>query len=1002
MVTFSLPGDDVVETTHATPRSRAPLPFAKRANSASSPYNTAPKRLGTPGSASRKTLWTRDDVPTSSLNRSFAGASNLFATSTISDSPPAARSFSPSLSQTPAHKVFAPGATPEPSRVQREKTAQPTSRGIVNKTMEKDLFTMRIEEPPKELSGDALIKKIPDGWDPRGSIYADQFLQDSCPSEYDDEQRRQWFCVLDLRRLKYSANELFARKGWKLNIMNFAKEYEKSRSIILLHYGLYEFRNVKPSKELVKKWRREHGLPPLEDDEPSATPSKPISSKKKRKASEDVSDEPQTANKSKRRATEKDDVQQTSATVPDALPAPTATATPSLSTNKRKASNEDDAESQPSKKPSSARTLFENAAKKASTPPSSAPPKASANMFAPKPANSLMQSVLKNNAKTDAAQQSSGGSNIFGHLSDSSAKNSGQEADAESSTDSESDGEEANDEPPVKRAVLDTTETSSNVGTRESTPGRSLFDRISKADNGEPVRAETPAAPTDPKDQTWNPSTTPIKFAPAPTSSTPLFGNAGSSSASSLFAQKGTATSSNLFGAPKQDKPAEEDTKAAEGANKEAGESDKENDSNGPNQQKALPEPKQQPAFGGSLFQPKPTEAPKEAETVKAAPSNLFGAPKPAESSTEKPNLFGAVSKPTDATPGATPVMKSSTLFGQKPAEPEKPAPEPQKPLFGAPPTSEKKENGSAGFNFGSKPADTSSNIFGNGAASTASTASKPLFGASAPAEQNNGATTSAAPIFSFGKPAESKPNGTSQPASNLFGAPKSPPASKGTSGMFDGSPMKQDDKSPAKPAFGANNNGAATFSFGQSSNAAPAFGANSSQTTTSSNTGGNLFGGASSTPAPSGGNGFNFQFGGNSSSGTSFNNPFSSGDQSSNQGGSGSGFNFGGTGTTAPSTGGTAFQFGGVSSGNSTPTGGIFGGGQATTNGPPVFGAGSNSGSSTGTGFTFGGGQSQQPLQPTQGNNGPAFLAPPPPSSTGTSKSPFPGRKIAPLKRRV
>lgn len=955
---------------------------------------------------------TRDDVPTSSLNRSFSGASNLFATSTISNSPPTARSFSPSLSQTPSHKLFAPGATPEPSRVQREKTAQPTPRGMVNRTMDKDPFTMRIEEPPKELSGDALIKRIPDGWDPRGSIYADQFLQDSCPPEYDDEQRRQWFCVLDLRRLKYSANELFARKGWKLNIMNFAKEYEKSRSIILLHYGLYEFRNVKPSKELVRKWRREHGLPPLEDDEPAATPSKPLASKKKRKASEDASDETQVTNKTKRRATDKDDVQEATATIPDALPAPSAVTTPSFGKNKRKASDDSDPESQPNKKPSSARTLFENAAKKATTTPSSAPPKASANVFAQKPTNSLMQSVLKNNAKTDAAQQASSASNIFGHLSDSSAKNSGQEADAESSTDSES--EDSPDEPaeerPAKRAAPDTIGTSSNAGTRESTPGRSLFDRVSTGDNGEPARAETLSTSAAPKDQTWNPSTTPLKFAPsAPstsTASTGLFGSASNGSTSNLFAPK-TAAPSNPFGAPAQEKPVEKEKKPAEGVAKDDGESDKENDSNTSNtQQNALPDPN--PTFGGSLFQPKPAESEtaKEAEPVKAAatnifgglkpsePSNLFGAakptetsnmfgvPKPADSASEKPNLFGAASKPADGGSSTTPsVMKSSTLFGQKPAEPEKPAAEPQKPLFGAPAATDKKDETTTPSLFGAKSAETSSNIFGNGAGSTAS---KPLFGASTPAEEGSKATTPAAPIFSFGKPTESQANGASQPAGNIFGAPKSPPATKGPNGMFDGSPMKQDDKSPAKPAFGANNSGNSTFSFGQSSATTPAFGANPSQPAAGSNSGGNIFGGANTTSAAGGSGGFNFNFGGGSSSAGA--NPFSGAEQSSNKANSAPSFSFGagGANTSAPSTG-SPFQFGG-GSGNSTPTGGIFGAGQANGNGTgaPSFGAGPSNPSS-GSGFTFGAGQSQ-PLQPSQGNNGPSFLAPPAASSTGTN----------------
>ncbi|CRK35852.1 hypothetical protein BN1708_019839, partial [Verticillium longisporum] len=111
---------------------------------------------------------------------------------------------------------------------------------------------------PPELSGEALAKKVPSHLDSKGTVYADQFLQEYVPREYDDLQRRQLFCILDLRRLKHSANEVFAKKDWKLNIMNFAKEFEKSRSLIMLRYGLYEFKNVKPSGDVLRKWRAAH------------------------------------------------------------------------------------------------------------------------------------------------------------------------------------------------------------------------------------------------------------------------------------------------------------------------------------------------------------------------------------------------------------------------------------------------------------------------------------------------------------------------------------------------------------------------------------------------------------------------------------------------------------------------------------------------------------------------------------------------------------------------
>ena len=1033
MVTFSIPGDhEAAEPSNATPRSRPGLAFSRRSN-VSSPYHTAPKRLGTPqGSSARKTLITRDGVPSSSLNRSFSAQNSIFNSSHI-DRSPQTTPFSPSLSHTPMKKVFAPGATPEPSRVQRESVAHATPRGVAARAKEKDLFPMRIEEPSKELTGEALAKKVPKEWDPKGSIYADQFLGHLCPPDLDDEQRRQYFCVLDLRRLKFAADEIFCKKGWKLNVLNFAKEFEKSRSIILLHYGLYEFQNVKPSKELIKKWRREHGLPALEDDEAEATPSKPTSTKKKRKASDDVDEDTRSSfGKSKRVATEKND----EATAAPVFASASA-ATPGQGKNKRKASVSDDTEGQPNKvqkAPSSARSLFEKAANKTSTTPSATPAKP--NPFAPKPtSNSLMQSVLKNNAKTDAAQQPAANGNIFGHLSDnSSAKNSSPEADAESDTESEPDEspEEAqSDEPKAKRPAsfgAAQTGASSDAGTRESTPSRSLFDRVTKDGEGQPVRAETPVESSSaPKDQTWNPGTTPIKFAPsggaAPAGGS-LFNNSGTGP---LFAPKPTTTtSSTLFGAPKQDKPAEIEpsSKDAESSGKDGDESDKENGSNGPSQ--TAPESKStapQPAFG-SLFQPKPASADssKENESAQAAPTpNLFGglsAAKPAAPTTS--NLFGAASKPAENSSNDAPVMQSSTLFGAKAAEPQKALP--------APGASTDASSAPTSSLFGGKPPSTGSNLFGN---SSASAPSKPLFGnvgssGEAKKDSTTTAPASSTPTFSFGGQSigGSKPVDAAQTASKpLFGAPKSPPAAAGTNSMFDGSPMKQDDKSPAKPLFGAASNATSVpstsqFSFGGNTQNAPPsnlFGASSSNPpANSSGSSSNIFGGAASTPAPAptpapaggsgAGGGFNFNFGagGGASNGTGFNNPFSGGDNKAENA-----FNFGAN-SSAPSAGGP-FQFGG-NSGASTPGGGAFGANQTSTNGAPApaFGAGTPAPASGPT-FSFGAGSSQPQTNSApifggnQGSTGPSFLQPPSGgASTGTSKSPFPGRKILPLKRRV
>lgn len=1043
MVTFALPGDDGAEPTNATPRSRPPLPFSQRGIGAS-PYGSFNKRAGTPHT--RKTLFTREDAPSGSLNRSFTGARNLFQASNISDSPPAASLFSPNIPSSTPKRVFAPGATPEPSRTLRESTAQPTPRGVAARARDKDLFPIRISSPPRELTGEALAKKVPKDWDQKASIYADQYLADLCPPEFDEEQRRQFFCILDLRRLKYAADEIFMKKGWKLNVSNFAKEFEKSRSIIMLRYGLYEFQNVKPSKEVLKRWRREHGLPDPEDEEDVApTPSKASAKKKKRKAVDDDVASTPAANKNKRRATEVE----SSETPAPAVPAP-ATA----GKNKRKASLSEEAETQPAKiqKPvSGARSMFEAAANKAAankaaaTPSSATPVKINAFGSSKPTNNNLFRSVLT--AKAEAAQAASNDGNPFAYLSDnSSAKNSGVEADADS--ESESDSEEVveveqNEEPSAKRPAVASvveTGTSSDAGTRESTPGRSLFDRVTKDSEGQPVRAATPVeTPAAPKDQTWNAGTTPIKFAPSTSTSqaSSLFSASASASApaSSIFAPKSTAAS-NMFGSTKQDTPAEKESSPEKTADtdKDGGESDKENDSQG--SKKVASEsktPDTQPAFGSSLFGQKPsstttTDAAKEPEAAKPAPPSLFGS-----SATKPPagasSIFAPAGKPTDtASSLAPPVMSSSTLFGAKPAEPVKepekaaPSSEPKPSLF--PNAGSTANSTSSSSLFGAKPAaPTSANLFGN---NSSTTPAKSLFGnassANAEESKDTSSTTStttapaAAPsLFSFGGTSGEglKTNGATEPAAKrMFGAPKSPPASAGGNSMFNGSPMKQDDKSPAKPLFSLDNKNTgssapAGFSFGNASQApAPGglFGNASQPAANTPNSGGFSFGsgaGSSNPPAPASSapasGGFNFNFGG--SSNNSFSNPFSAGTSTTQD-------------AAAPSAApGGMFSFGGSSApatGTSTPF--QFGNGPSNANGTPAFGAASST-PANGPSFSFGG-ASAQPQQNAgtmfgnnqQSNAAPAFNLQPPSGgpSTGTSKSPFPGRKILPLKRRV
>ncbi|KAJ6440511.1 nucleoporin nsp1 [Purpureocillium lavendulum] len=1011
MVTFALPGDDhVTNGASGTPKARPPLPFAKR-NFTASPFSgSSAKRNGTPhSSSSRKLLITRDEVPSSGLNNSsIAAARNIFRSSTFSDSPPATL-FSPKLPQSTMKRVFAPGATPEPSRVYRESTVKATPRGMASKATDKELFPMRISSPPPELTGEALTQKVPKDWNAKGSIYADQFLAHLCPANFDDEQRRQFFCVLDLRRLKYAANEIFSKKDWKLNVINFAKEFEKSRSIILLRYGLYEFQNVKPSKEVLKKWRREHGLPEPEEEEVEPTPSKLAS--KKRKADNDLSKQSDVAEEStakgKRRAIVRDEEEE-----------PVAV-TPAPSKGKRKASV---SEEQPAKlqkaTPSSAKSLFEKIANKPATPAPAPESVANAkpNPFtANKPAsNNLARSVFTN--LKPPAQAASSGGNIFGYLSDaSSAKNSGVEADAESESETGSDEGESpeagqSDEPSVAASGVGETGSqagsnlfgkkaaptsgfamgaSSDAGTRESTPGRSLFERISKDSDGQPLRADERAEPASaPVDQTWNPSTTPIKFAPA-TQKTSLFSGTSAPASSSIFAPKGTATS-NMFGASKQDTPSTKESSvglSADEGGKDGGESDKENESQPA--KKAMFEPKAptpgaQPNFGSSLFQQKPTtgDASKEAEAPKQAPG-LFSATPKADSQAQTPvtgNLFGTLNKPAEANAAAS-ATQSTTLFGAKPADSEKPA-EPAEapkstPLFGGQSAASPfGGSGAAGSLFGAKPATTP----GSGPGSGASTPSAPLFGSAsatfggistAPAKTDSAPAApapAAQPTFAFGSSAEKPAAGASDTAPKpLFGGTKSPPAATSANGMFDGSPMKQDEPSPAKKSFtGGSNTGSSTptfnFGVGQPTSSAPsanAFGATSAPAANTASGPVNLFGGAGSASNAASGN-FNFAFGA-TSSGTSFNNPFAGNSNTGAGTPGGTSFTFGAASSGPASGTSSPFQFGAAAPTSTTPAasgGSLFGASQPANSAAPVFGATSSSGS--GPSFNFSGAPSQ------------------------------------------
>ncbi|PFH56335.1 hypothetical protein XA68_16709 [Ophiocordyceps unilateralis] len=954
MVTFSLPADDyVADATNGTPKSRSQLPFAKRSLASSSSFGGgSARRNGTPYAAPARRIFgnQRDEMSSVGLSSSsIATARNIFRASTFSDSPPST-SFSPSLPQNTMKRVFAPGATPESSRTFRHATAQATPRGMAAKAVDKELFPLRIASPPAELTGEALTQKIPKEWNSKGSIYADQFLSHLCPAELDEEQRRQFFCILDLRRLKYAANEIFCRKDWKLNAINFAKEFEKSRSIILLRYGLYEFQNVKPSDDVLKKWRREHGLAEPDDEAIDATPSRVVSSKK-RKASDDFIKDSTvpvaSAPMGKRRAIEE-----------VAEPEPAA-ATPGPSNNKRKASVSGEPPAKLPKSASlSARALFEKVANKETTAPG--------NLFsAPKPSSSNLARSVLTGATAQGGSDSQAGSNIFSYLSDaSSAKNSGVEADAES--ESESGSEEAARPGHNDKSDLDAggegeagsqtglgnnpfTSLNNNAapgsssipGTRESTPGRSLFQRITKGSDGHPVRAEDEAdksqttadKPAAPLDQTWNPNTTPIKFAPTTTTTTQsssLFGSTASAPASNIFAPKTTTASAN-FGqyVPPAKEPLAGASADQAGGGNDGGESDKENESK--RSKKSI----------------------SDAKLAAAQPPNLFGAKSAAQD------------KPVDAEP-----PKTTSLFGSQAAPPP----------FGS-------TSGTTSSLFAaSKPDTTPSNPF----ATVPSAVPTSLFGApstqgakadAAPAATDNSASQPTK--FSFGaasstgdaksgpeaisKAGEAKSGPATASTTTTSGGPKSPSGTAVGNSLFDGSPMKQDDPSPAKNPFGGGTGAAvpsSLFSFGvkpqaatdSAPGAAGAFGKPSGPAANDSAAAGTVSFGAGTSSTPSTG-GFNFNFGGGATSGSSFTNPFAKISDGAPKATSGGLFNF------DTSSGSTSFQFGSGANGSTSvpaPSSSMFG--QSSNKAAPAFAGVSGPGGAPS--FNLPGGQSQASSQ--------------------------------------
>ncbi|KAJ2989540.1 hypothetical protein NUW58_g3423 [Xylaria curta] len=417
------------------------------------------------------------------------------------------------------------------------------STGMSN-TGSTEPFKMRIPSPDPGLTGQALAKEVPDDPNRTGSVYADQYLAHKCPQHFDEIQRRQFFCILDLRRLKYAADEIFAKKDWKLNILNFAKEYEKSRGLIMLRYGLYEFKNVKPSSEVLKKWRAAHGLPsePEEDQNSGrqnhrmAAPAGPT----KRKAEDELTPKDNalmasTVNQNKRR-----NLTQEASDPILTGPAPFK--------NKRKADETEEAsENKPNKQqksaPSTATSLFEsiinkprNGAASPAKPTSQASPlfgvtnsKDSQNSSFATKANPFQQassSLLFGPAKTDNTATSSESvlsnhkigstpvmntGNIFSYLSESSPGSSGDEDGDDDDHETDDDADQDSEEQDASAAVSTNTSTppvqngSSLFGTGKTSDTSNIFGGLSKpvdqaakgglfgrvqmGANGQPVRA---------------------------------------------------------------------------------------------------------------------------------------------------------------------------------------------------------------------------------------------------------------------------------------------------------------------------------------------------------------------------------------------------------------------------------------------------------------------------------------------------------------------------------
>ena len=771
---------------------------------------------------------------------SFSGVTstprNVFRSSALY-SRPGVHNFSPRVPANTLNQSFPPTT---PGKPPRGSTPDVNGRILAN-TTSSELFKMRIPSPPRHLTGEMLANEVPNDPNRPGSIYADEFLAHYCPPDLDEHQRRQFFCILDLRRLKYAADEVFTKKDWKINIMNFAKEYEKSRSLIMLRYGLYEFKTVRASEAVKKEWKQKHGIPDSDDESDALPKTNGIS---KRKAEEELTPNTNPLMASVSGANKR-------ARAPEAVK------------NKRKADAEPD-ENHPAKlqkptaTPSATKSVFESIANSAQSTSTTPAKPAGKSLFAsgaaPKSNGSLGASIFGAAPKPAAV-----GSNIFGHLSDGSKGSGNEGADEESETSSNADEDESepqdvsqSDEPAAsggvstpqftdaKQATVNgTSSASSDAG--ESSQGRSIFDRITKDSDGQPVRKLSPgdgnlfAAPAAkerslspvkeqpaaaPANNTWN-AGTPIKFAGT---AGPAFGSA---------APKPSASSTIDFGAGAAKKAPAEAPKEAAPQNIFAAQTKKADEATGPSSAPNGTTPNMFSSFGA-----KPAEAPAAAPlfggpaTSTSTGTSLFGSSmstfgqqkKEEAKSSEAPAAavsftFGAQPVPTAPEAPKSNSFQASSLFGSQTNKPEAaPAPQPQfGGLFGKALTTETQTEKPAASLFSAGAIKSTNNLFGTAPAPAAPSTEEP-----------------AAKKFAFG--------GDNKSGGSLFGSAASTPAAEPeTKSLFGATSTPAAPATETKSLFGATSTPAPvaeTKSLFGSAAAAPA-------TQTKS-----LFGAAAPTPA--------------------------------------------------------------------------------------------------------------------------------------------------------